>query len=123
MKLAGALVLLSAALVVILVSQPASLTRAGKQSDGSFLLVNGWRIKPAGRQIQVDTFPMSTALSRDHKLLLVLNGGYNPPSISVVDTDRGAELSRTRCRRLAGTNHVSGRKEGLCGRRIQGECL
>ncbi|MCC6345249.1 MAG: beta-propeller fold lactonase family protein [Bryobacterales bacterium] len=96
MKLAGALVLLSAALVVILVSQPASLTRAGKQSDGSFLLVNGWRIKPAGRQIQVDTFPMSTALSRDHKLLLVLNGGYNPPSISVVDTDRGAELSRTR---------------------------
>jgi DNA-binding beta-propeller fold protein YncE len=96
MRLAGALVLLFAALVVMLVSQPASLTRAGKQSDGTFLLVSGWRIKPAGKQTQVDTFPMSTALSRDKKHLLVLNGGYNPPSISVIDTDSGAELSRAR---------------------------
>ena len=35
---------------------------------------------PAGKQIPLDTLPMSTALSPDGKYLLVLNGGYRPPS-------------------------------------------
>src|SRR5262249_54613431 len=62
--------------------------------DGSFLLSNGWRIKPAGKQVQLDTLPMSTALSKDGKFLLVLNGGYKPPSISVITTDSPHEASR-----------------------------
>ncbi len=37
---------------------------------------------------------MASALSRDGKYLLVLNGGYNPPSISVLDTADSREISR-----------------------------
>ena len=36
--------------------------------------------QPAGKQIPLDTLPMATALSPDGKYLLVLNGGYRPPS-------------------------------------------
>ena len=57
---------------------------------------SGWKITPAGKQIPVDTLPMSSAISSDGKYLLVLNGGYNPPSISVIDIAAGTELGRTR---------------------------
>ncbi|HVW84314.1 MAG TPA: alkaline phosphatase family protein, partial [Bryobacteraceae bacterium] len=46
-------------------------------------------------QIPVDTFPMAAAFTPDRKFLLVLNGGYNPPSISVIDPAAAKELSRT----------------------------
>jgi len=39
---------------------------------------------------------MSTALSPDGKFLLVLNGGYKPPTISVLETATGRETSRVR---------------------------
>src|SRR6201999_1172563 len=72
-----------------LMSQPAPREQVGPLPDGSFLLSSGWRIKPAGTQIPVDTFPMSAVVSPDKKFLLVLNGGYNPPSISVIDIAAG----------------------------------
>ena len=65
--------------------------------DGSFLLSSGWRIKAAGTQIPVDTFPMAAAVTPDKKFLLVLNGGYNPPSISVIDIASGKEQGRAPC--------------------------
>jgi YVTN family beta-propeller protein len=77
-----------------LVSQPAPPERVGPLADGSFLLNSGWRLTPAGKQVPVGTFPMSSALSRDGRYLLVLNGGYNPPSISVIDTAGVRETSR-----------------------------
>ena len=43
----------------------------------------------------LDTLPMSSALSQDGKYLLVLNGGYRPPSISVVATDAQLQGDRT----------------------------
>jgi DNA-binding beta-propeller fold protein YncE len=70
----------------VLSSQPSWREHVGKQADGSFLLSTGWRIKPVGAQVPLDTLPMSTALSKDGKYLLVLNGGYRPPSVSVVTT-------------------------------------
>ena len=68
----------------------------GPLPGGGFLLDSGWIIRPAGDQIPVDTFPMSTALSNNGKYLLVLNGGYNPPSISVIDLAQKKEIGRTR---------------------------
>ena len=67
--------------------------QVGPLSDG-FLLNSGWKLKPAGRQIPLDTFPMSTALSKDGKFLLVLNGGQNPPSISVLVNGTMEETAR-----------------------------
>jgi YVTN family beta-propeller protein len=78
----------------LLISQPSPREQVGPMPDGGFLLSSGWRIKAAGTQIPVDTFPMATAITPDKKLLLVLNGGYNPPSISVIDIASAAETSR-----------------------------
>ncbi len=77
-----------------LLSQPAPREQVGPMSDGGFLLSSGWRIKAAGTQIPVDTLPMATAITPDKKFLLVLNGGYNPPSISVIDIASAKEISR-----------------------------
>jgi YVTN family beta-propeller protein len=78
-----------------LISQTSSPERVGPMSDGGFLLNSGWRIKPVGVQIPVESFPMSTAITPDKKYLLVLNGGYNPPTVSVIDIAGAKELSRT----------------------------
>src|ERR1700722_11898562 len=86
-----ALLMLAAAL---LISQPSPREQVGPMPDGGFLLSSGWRIKAAGTQIPVDTFPMATAITPDKKLLLVLNGGYNPPSISVIDIAGAKEVGR-----------------------------
>ena len=84
--------LLAAAAIVC--SQPAPRERVGPLPGGGFLLNSGWRLAPAGRQTPLDTFPMSTALSPDGRYLLVLNGGYKPPSISVLETATGHETNR-----------------------------
>jgi DNA-binding beta-propeller fold protein YncE len=77
------------------VSQNAPKEQAGPLPGGGFLLNSGWKLHAAGDQIPVDTFPMSLALSNDGKYLLVLNGGYNPPTISVIDITSKKELHRT----------------------------
>jgi len=78
----------------LMVSQPAPPERVGLLPGGGFLLNSGWRLTPAGTQVPLDTFPMSSALAPDGRYLVVLNGGYNPPSISVLDTTSVRETSR-----------------------------
>ena len=80
-----ALIVAFISLGALLSSQPAPRERVGPLPDGSFLLNSGWRLAPAGKQVPLDTFPMATALSPDGKYLLVLNGGYRPPSVSVIE--------------------------------------
>src|SRR5664280_1910680 len=77
------------ALVAMLGSQPAPREQVGPLPGGAFLLNSGWRLDPVGRQVPLDTLPMSTALSPDGKYLLVLNGGYRPPTVSVIETSSG----------------------------------
>ncbi|HTC34521.1 MAG TPA: bifunctional YncE family protein/alkaline phosphatase family protein [Bryobacteraceae bacterium] len=89
----GALIIITAALVSS--SQPPPREQVGPLSGGGFLLNSGWRVKPAGVQIPLDTLPMSSLLSKDGRFLIVLNGGYNPPSLSVLDTKDGHEVGRT----------------------------
>src|SRR5579871_641974 len=87
-----AVVILAAALSS---SQPAPREQVGLLPGGGFLLNSGWRVKPAGTQIPLDTLPMSAVLSSNGRFLLVLNGGYKPPSISILDTTDGHEVGRT----------------------------
>jgi DNA-binding beta-propeller fold protein YncE len=77
---------------VLCSSQPAPREQVGFLPDGGFLLNSGWRVKSAGVEVPLDTLPMSAILSKDGKFLLVLNGGYKPPSISVLDTKDGHEV-------------------------------
>lgn len=89
----AALILIAAALLSS--SQPPPREQVGPLADGGFLLNSGWRVKPAGVQIPLDTLPMSSVLSKDGRFLIVMNGGYNPPSLSVLDTKDGHEIGRT----------------------------
>ena len=89
--LAGSATLLAA---VLLVSQAEMGERVGPRPDGSFLLNSGAVLKAAGRQQAMDTFPMASALSPDKRWLLVLHGGYNPPSVVVLDAKTLVERSR-----------------------------
>src|SRR5438309_9578214 len=81
------------ALAAILGSQPAPREQVGPLPGGAFLLNSGWRLDPVGKQVPLDTLPMSSALSPDGKYLLVLNGGYRPPSVSVIETASARVLS------------------------------
>src|SRR5215471_15033531 len=76
-------------LAAILASQPAPREQVGPLPGGGFLLNSGWVVDPVGRQVPLDTLPMASALTPDGKHLLVLNGGYKPPSVSVIDTATG----------------------------------
>jgi DNA-binding beta-propeller fold protein YncE len=87
--LAIAVVLLGA----LLCSQPAPREQVGPLPGGAFLLNSGWRLQPVGTQVPLDTLPMSTALSADGKYLTVLNGGYKPPSVTVIDAVSGRVVS------------------------------
>ncbi len=89
MLVAGA-VLTAAALV----SQQPGLETPGPRADGSVLLHNGWVLRPAGAQTPLSTFPMSSAVSRDGKYTVILQGGYMKPSLSVHETGTLKEVSR-----------------------------
>jgi DNA-binding beta-propeller fold protein YncE len=67
-----------------LYSQRARLLAVGRSGNG-FVLNTGWRIQPAGTDIPLSTLPMSHALSPDGRRVAVLNGGYNPASVSLID--------------------------------------
>jgi DNA-binding beta-propeller fold protein YncE len=85
-----------AALVVasLVYSQKARLQTVGRTEDGSFLLDTGWRIRPAGKNIPLSTLPMSQVLAPDRRILAVLNGGYMPASVSLVDLETARESAR-----------------------------
>jgi len=53
--------LLASSLYLAAQSNPAD--RPGNQTDGAYLLPSGWRVRPAGTQMPLGSFPMSTALS------------------------------------------------------------
>src|SRR5262249_680929 len=89
------LLILLLCLAALLVSQPAPREQVGPLPSGGFLLNSGWRIQAAGNHVPVGTFPMASGGSPDGRFLLVLNGGYNPPSISVLDVAAEREVGRT----------------------------
>src|SRR5260370_12218907 len=76
-------------LVAILGSQPSPREQVGPLPGGGFLLNSGWLVYPVGRQVALDTLPMSTALSPAGKYLLVLHVVYRPPTVSVIEASSG----------------------------------
>ena len=77
-----------------LVSQNARREQVGPLPGGGFLLNTGWKIQPAGKQLPSTRSPCPASCAPDGRYLLVLNGGYKPPSISVIDIQDMKETSR-----------------------------
>jgi len=61
--------------------------KPGRQSDGSTLLANGWRITPAGRSVRIGTLPLSLAVRPDGRVL-ALESGYAANGLVVIDPAR-----------------------------------
>ncbi len=84
--------LLTLTAIALLSQTPPSL-HPGPLTDGSELLSTGWRIKPAGTQVETGSFPLGSALSPDGKLLAVTNAGI-PSSVSIINTETLKQVSR-----------------------------
>ena len=52
-------------------------------------LPTGWRILPAGRQVALDTMPVAAVLLPGRKQALILNSGYRPPSLELLNIADG----------------------------------
>ncbi len=66
----------------------------GPQQDGTVLLPNQWRLRPAGKQIVVGDFPASMALSPDGRFAAILHCGYGQHEVQVLDVEAGKIASR-----------------------------
>lgn len=80
------------AVAALLYAQAPSAVKPGPRPDGGTLLANGWSLRPAGKQISLGAFPMSAALTRDGKYLLILNA--RPSAIVVLDAATLEETGR-----------------------------
>ena len=67
----------------------------GPQPDGSVLLPNQWRLRPAGRQIEVGDLPSNIAIHPDGNRAVVLHCGYGPHELVVIDVTARKVISRT----------------------------
>jgi len=64
-------------------------------SDGTgYLLPNGWRVTPAGKQLPVGDLPLAIVLHPDGTHLLVSNNGNGEQSVDLLDLRAGRTASR-----------------------------
>ena len=62
---------------------------AGPRPDGTATIPMGYRVTPAGNQVQLGDLPLTSALSPDGRTLVVVNAGQGTQSVQVVDTRTG----------------------------------
>jgi DNA-binding beta-propeller fold protein YncE len=82
-----ALLLIVAAASVSLGGGAPDEKQPGRERD-STLLPNGWRIAPAGRHLAVGDLPLSVLQSPDGCCAVVSTGGFDTPTLTVVDIER-----------------------------------
>ena len=68
----------------------------GMQPDGSMLLPNQWSLRPAGKPIQLDDFPVNLTVSPDGRFAAVLHCGYAAHEIVIVDLSTQKIVGRER---------------------------
>lgn len=70
-----------------------SILLPGKYNNVT-LLPNGWRLTPAGEQVQIGELPLNLIITGDEKYALTSNNGVADNSISVVDLENMKETQR-----------------------------
>lgn len=61
---------------------------AGPKTNGTGVASNGWYLTPAGTQVTLGDFPMGSAISPDHRYMVVTNDGQGTQSLQVVDLQK-----------------------------------
>ena len=71
------------------------ITIPGRDGDG-VLLPDGWKVTPAGRQLETGDMILSAQISPDGKTLAFTNSGYTRHQLHIVDltTERKSRRSR-----------------------------
>lgn len=67
--------------------------KVGPVENDGFLLPSGWTLRPAGRQVALDTLPLAAVATADGKGVLILQSGYNKPTLSFHSLPGGAKVS------------------------------
>ncbi len=91
---------LPVAFVALVLAQPGSASAkdepkttqaaaASAKVDEGFLLPNGWRLTPAGRQVLLTDLPLNIVTSADGKHALVATSGYNAHELTAIELATG----------------------------------
>ncbi|MBL1081717.1 bifunctional YncE family protein/alkaline phosphatase family protein [Streptomyces actinomycinicus] len=81
--LAGTAVLVTGAAVAL--AAAGGQGTAGPKGDGTAVTPVGYKVTPAGHQVQLGNLPLNAVLSPDRSMLLVSNAGQGTQSLQVVD--------------------------------------
>ena len=63
----------------------------GLLADGSVLLPNQWKLRPAGKQIEVGNFPVNLAVHPSGQYLAVLHAGWGDHEIIILDLNKARQ--------------------------------
>src|SRR6476469_9859216 len=63
----------------------------GLLADGFVQLPNQWKLRPAGRQIEVGNFPVNAAVHPSGQYLAVLHAGWGDHEILILDLNRAKQ--------------------------------
>lgn len=66
----------------------------GPMAEGGYLLPSGWKIRPAGKQVPLETLPIAVRVQPDGKSILVLQTGNRTPAVSLIEAASGNVLAR-----------------------------
>ena len=69
-------------------SRPLERVLPGLTQDGFVQLPNQWRLKPAGRHLELGDFPVNIALHPTGQFAAVLHAGYREHEIVIVNLDK-----------------------------------
>ena len=64
----------------------------GLLADGSIQLPNQWKLRPAGKQMEVGNFPTQIVLHPSGRWLAVLHAGYGEHEVMVVDVQKAMKI-------------------------------
>src|SRR6185295_3321746 len=96
--------LMTIALLTLVVSargqdaKPAPKSSFAGPNEQGFLLPNGWRLTPAGKQVPLTDLPLNILVDAEGKHAIVATGGYNAHELTAIDltTQKKAASQSTR---------------------------
>lgn len=69
-------------------AKPAERVLPGLRRDGFVQLPNQWRLKPAGRHLELGDFPVNVALHPSGQYAAILHAGFREHEVAIVDLNK-----------------------------------